>query len=379
MSSPTRRRWKRAIWGALALLVFLIGGIWWIRPMPPSILTGDETMMAIAYREYGGPDVVHVETVSKPLPADHQVLIRVVAAAANPLDWHSVRGDPYLFRVIELGLTKPVDPRVGADVAGVVEAVGKDVKQFKPGDEVFGVAPGAFAEYAVASQRRIALKPANLTFAQAAAIPVAAMTALQGLRDKGRIRAGQKVLINGASGGVGTFAIQIAKSYGAEVTAVCSTRNVEMVRALGADHVIDYTREDFANSPERFDVILDNVGTQPVSAFTRVAKPEGVVVLIGGGGVEDGGLLGAMMQPIKAQLLAPFAKQELVFMLADVSTADLTVMKELTEAGKVTPIIDRTYPLSAAAEAIRYLEAGRARGKVIVSVAEDPSATGLMR
>jgi NADPH:quinone reductase-like Zn-dependent oxidoreductase len=328
-------------------------------------------MKAIVYREYGPPDVLHFETVNKPLPADHQVLIKVVAAAANPLDWHSVRGDPYIVRVFDLGLTKPVDPRVGADVAGVIEAVGKDVKQFKPGDEVFGVVPGAFAEYAVASQRRIALKPAHLTFAQAAAIPVAAVTALQGLRDKGRVRAGQKVLINGASGGVGTFAVQIAKSYGAEVTAVCSTRNVAMVRALGADHVIDYTKEDFQNSTERFDVILDNVGAQPVSAFMRVAKPEGIVVLIGGGGLEDGGLLGALMQPVKAQLLAPFAKQDLVFMIADVTTADLTVMKELAEARKVTPIIDRTYPLSAAAEAIRYLEAGRARGKVIVSVAEN--------
>jgi NADPH:quinone reductase-like Zn-dependent oxidoreductase len=276
-------------------------------------------------------------------------------------------------RLGETGLGKPVDPRMGVDVAGEIEAVGKNVTQFKPGDAVFGASGGAFAEYAVASPRRVALKPANLTFEQAAAVPVAALTALQGLRDTGKIKPGQKVLINGASGGVGTFAVQIAKALGAEVTGVCSTRNVEMVRALGADHVIDYTKEDFTAGAQRYDVVLDNVGNRPLSALRSVATAEGIVVLIGGGGPDDGHWIGPMARPIQALVMSPFVSQQVDMLLADINKDDLQAMSKLMETKQVTPVIDRTYKLSETAEAIRYLEGGRARGKVIITVEHDQS------
>ncbi len=358
----------------LLLLVLGFAAFWFLRPEPPPPARGSsEFMKAIVYHEYGSADVLRLDQVEKLLPNDNQVLIGVRAAAVNPLDWHYMRGTPYLMRMGS-GLRKPNDTRVCVDVAGQVEAVGRDVTKFKPGDEVFGVAGGACAEYARGSEKRIALKPANLTFEQAAAVPVAAITALQGLRDKGKIQPGQKVLINGASGGVGTFAVQIAKSFGADVTGVCSTRNVEMLRSLGADHVIDYTKEDFTQGEERYDLILDNVGTQPLSGFRRVLKPDGTLVMIGGGGPNEGRWIGPLARPVKAFLLSPFVSQNMVMFIAEVNPDDLNFLKGLMEAGKVTPVIDRTYPLSEAPEAIRYLEEGHARGKVVITLEPDPAS-----
>jgi NADPH:quinone reductase-like Zn-dependent oxidoreductase len=329
-------------------------------------------MKAVVYTEYGSPDVLEIRDVKKPVPNDDQVLIKVLAASVNPLDWHFMEGTPYIMRAMAVGLRKPKDPRLGVDMAGQVEAVGKNVTQFKTGDEVFGGRTGAFAEYVCArADRAIVLKPANLTFEQAASVPIAAITALQGLRDKGKIQPGQKVLINGASGGVGTFAVQIAKSFGAEVTGVCSTRNLDLVRSLGADHVIDYTKEDFTKDDQRYDLILDNVGTQPLSGFRRALQPNGICVMIGGGGPNDGGLIGPMGRPIKALLMSPFITQKMDMMMAELNKKDLTVLGDLMQSGKVTPVIDRTYPLSQIREAIRYLEQGHARGKVIITMAPD--------
>jgi NADPH:quinone reductase-like Zn-dependent oxidoreductase len=354
----------------LLIVVAAFAAFWFTRPAPPPPPRGSgQPMQAIVYYEYGSPDVLRLEEIEKLLPNENQVLIKVRAAAANPLDWHYIRGVPYIIRLIDSGLRKPKDPRVGVDMAGVIEAVGSSVTKFKPGDEVFGTGNGAFAQYVLASQKRITLKPAELTFEQAAAVPVAAVTALQGLRDKGKLQAGQKVLINGASGGVGTFAVQIAKSMGAEVTGVCSTRNIELVRSLGADHVIDYTKEDLAQGAQRYDVVLDNVGTRPLSDFKRVMNPNGVYVLIGGGGPEDNGLIGPMKGPIKAYMLSLVSSQEFGSMIASVNPEDLGLLSEMMTTKKVTPVIDRTYnSLSEVPDAIRYLETGRARGKVIVNV-----------
>src|SRR5262249_9470486 len=280
---------------------------------------------------------------------------------------HFMRGEPYLVRLAG-GLRRPKDPRLGVDVAGQVEAVGRNVTQFKPGDEVFGSCRGALAEYASTSESALVLKPANATFEQAASVPVAATTALQGLRDKGKIQAGQKVLINGASGGVGTFAVQIAKSFGANVTGVCSTRNVEMVRSLGADQVIDYTKEDFTKGDQRYDLILDNVGNRSLWECKHVLTPQGKYVLIGGGGVNDGRWIGPLARPIKALLLSRFVTQDMGMMLAQINKEDLTVLRDLIASGKIKPVIDRTYTLSQIREAMGYLEAGHARGKVIISL-----------
>jgi NADPH:quinone reductase-like Zn-dependent oxidoreductase len=324
-------------------------------------------MKAIIYRDYGSPDVLRCEEIAKPAAGDGQVLIKVRAASVNPLDWHFVRGTPYLLR-IGAGLRRPKAAGLGVDVAGQVEAVGKNVTRFKPGDGVFGSCRGAFAQYACASESDLAVKPENATFEQAASVPVAAVTALQGLRDRGRIQAGQRVLINGAAGGVGTFAVQIAKSFGADVTGVCSTRNVEMVRSIGADRAIDYTREDFTASGQRYDLIFDCVGNRSLSACRRVMVPRGTYVVVGG---PDGRWLGPMVTAIKALLLSPFVGQRLLPMLANISQEDLTTMRELIEAGKVTPVIDRRYRLSEVPEAIRYLETGHARGKVVITVEHD--------
>jgi NADPH:quinone reductase-like Zn-dependent oxidoreductase len=267
------------------------------------------------------------------------------------------------------GFGAPKDPRIGVDFAGTVEAVGKSVTRFKPGDEVYGARSGAVGEYVtVREDRGIVRKPANLTFEQAAAVPVAAVTALQGLREKGHLQAGQKVLINGASGGVGTFAVQIAKALGGDVTGVCSTKNVELVQSIGANRVIDYTKDDFTKGPERYDLILDNVGNHSLSELRHVLTPNGIAVLVGGGGPNDGNWVGPLITPIKAMLLSPFVRQKLVFFIAEVNQANLTTLNELMEAGKVTPVVDRRYPLSETAEALRYLEAGHARGKVIVTM-----------
>ena len=336
---------------------------------------GGERMRAVVYCDYGLADVLRLEPIAKPVPASREVLVRVHAASINPLDWHYMRGTPRLMRV-EAGLRKPKFTRLGVDFAGTVEAVGPGVTLFKPGDEVFGGRRGALAEYVCTGEdRAITLKPANLTFEQAAAIPIAAVTALQGLRDKGRIHPGQKILINGASGGVGTFAVQIAKAFGAEVTGVCSTRNVEMVRSLGADRVIDYTKEDFAKRPERYDVVLDNVGNRPLLDFKRVLEREGTYVMIGGGGPNDGGWIGPMARPIRGLLLSPFVGQKFVMLLADLNKQDLARIAELMQAGKVTSVIDRRYPLDEVPAAIRYLEEGHARGKVIITTDDAPPTT----
>jgi NADPH:quinone reductase-like Zn-dependent oxidoreductase len=332
----------------------------------PPLPAGSTPMKGIVHRCYGSPDVVRYEDLPKPTPADDEVLVRVRATSVNPLDWHYLEGTPYLVR-IDGGFGKPENPRLGVDFAGTIDAVGKNVRRFKPGDEVFGGKFGAFAEYvSVREERAIALKPGNVSFAQAASVPIAALTALQALRDKGHVKAGQKVLINGASGGVGTFAVQIAKSYGAEVTGVCSTKNVELVRSLGADHVVDYTREDFTKGAERYDLIVDNVSTHSVSDYRRVLSPNGQYVMIGSATI--GNWFGWLEVPIEAWILSPFMSQKFDMMLADLNKDDLAVLGELLKSGKVTPVIDRTYKLSEAAEAIRYLEKGHTRGKVVLTV-----------
>ena len=327
-------------------------------------------MKAIVYHRYGSPDVLECEEIEKPTPGDDEVLIRVRAAAVNPMDWHFVRGTPYFVRMMT-GLRQPKNKRLGVDVAGEVEAVGRNVTRLKPGDEVFGVCRGALAEYACAAESKLATKPDNVTFEQAAAVPVAALTALQGLRDKTKIQPGQKVLVNGAAGGVGTFAVQVAKSFGAEVTGVCSTRNVEMIRSIGADRVIDYTREDFTKNGQRYDLIFDLVANHSLLACRRVLKPEGIY--IGAGVLAVRSLIGLLARLIAAPGLSRFVSQSFVTVMAKIRQEDLTVLRELMAAGTVTPVIDRRYELSEVPEAIRYLEAGHARGKVVITVSPPPA------
>jgi len=331
----------------------------------PEISSASLSMKAIVYRCYGSPDVLTYEDIEKPMPGDDEVLVKVHAASVNPLDWHYMRGSPYFIR-LGSGVGAPKDIRLGVDFAGTIEAVGKDVQQFKPGDEVFGGANGAFSEYVtVRDSRALAMKPANITFEQAASVPIAAITALQALRDKGKIKTGHRVLINGASGGVGTFAVQIAKSFGAEVTGVCSTRNVEMVRSIGADHVFDYKKENYTESGKQYDLIIDNVGNHSLLANRRVLSPEGVLVIVGGAG---GNWLGPLIRPIKALLLSPFVGQEFVLILAQLRQEDLAILADLMQAGTVTPVIDRSYRLSEVPAAIRYSEEGHARGKIVVDL-----------
>jgi NADPH:quinone reductase-like Zn-dependent oxidoreductase len=375
-NTETSPRRKFKIRWVFYLIIILIGGFaiyaWATGARQEPIETGEPHMKAVVYTNYGSPDVLEIRDVKKPVPNDDQILVKVRAASVNPLDWHFMEGTPYIMRAMGTGLRKPKDPRLGVDYAGTVEAVGKNVTQFKPGDEVFGGRTGAFAEYVCArANRAVVLKPANLTFEQAASVPIAAITALQGLRDKGKIQPGQKVLINGASGGVGTFAVQIAKTFGTDVTGICSTRNLDLVRSLGADHVIDYTKEDFTKRKQRYDLILDNVGTQPLSGFRHVLQPKGICVMIGGGGPNDGGLIGPMGRPVKALLLSPFISQKMGMLMSELNKKDLTTLADLMQSGKVTPVIDRTYPLSQIADAIRYLEQGHARGKVVITVAQD--------
>jgi NADPH:quinone reductase-like Zn-dependent oxidoreductase len=327
-----------------------------------------EQMKAVIHCDYGTADALRIEHIAIPAPADRQVLVKVRAAAVNPLDWHEMRGTPYIM-CIGTGLRKPEELRLGVDYAGTVEAVGTAVTRFKPGDDVYGGTTGAFAEYVVVSEdRAIALKPANIPFGQAASVPIAALTALQALRDSGQVQPGQRVLINGASGGVGTFAVQIAKSLGAEVTGVSSTRNQDLVRSIGADRVIDYTRDDFTQGEQRYDVIVDLVGNRKLLDLKRVLEPQGIVVLIGGGGPDAGSWIAPLLGPIKALLLSPFVDQDFGMMLAKLSQQDLTVLANLMRSGKVTPVIDRQYGLDEIADAIRYLETGRARGKVVITV-----------
>ena len=333
-------------------------------------------MKAFVHHEYGSPDVLRLEDVPKPVPGDDEILVRVRAAAANPLDWHLIEGAPYVARLLAMGALAPEIQRVGVDFAGTVESVGRNVTRFKPGDDVFGGKTGAFAEYVcVSADGAIVLKPAGVTFEQAASVPVAAVTALQGLRDKGRLQPGQTVLINGASGGVGTFAVQIARSLGADVTGVCSTRNVDLVRSLGADGVIDYTKEDFTRSGRRYDLILDNVGNHSFLACRRALKPKGTYVLIGGGSLDDDRWMGPIVHVIKGSMLSLFVRERMGMMLSDLNTEDLTLLGELIEAGKVTPVIDRRYPFREVPDAIRYLERGHARGKVIITFDRDDTTS----
>jgi NADPH:quinone reductase-like Zn-dependent oxidoreductase len=368
-----RKRWKRVLkWAVSIILVALIAWFeiaYWTSTNECELYSAAPTnpMKAIVYCDYGVPNLKFQE-IEKPTPADDQVLVKVRAASVNPLDWHFVEGTPYVMRAMGVGLRKPKDTRLGVDFAGTVEAVGKNVTKFKPGDEVFGGRTGSFADYVcVRESRAVALKPANITFEQAASVPIAAVTALQALRDKAQVQAGQRVLINGASGGVGTFAVQIAKSYGADVTGVCSTRNLDMVRSLGADHVIDYTKEDFTKTDQLYDVIIDNVGNRSLSECRRALKPKGIVVLIGGGGANEQGIIGPMAKPIKAMLVSPFVSQKIGMLLAELNHDDLAFLAELMQSGKVKPVIDRTYKLSEVPEAIKYLEQGHARGKVVIA------------
>jgi len=321
-------------------------------------------MKAIVYHNYGSPDVLKLEEVPKPTPKDDEVLIRIRAASVNPLDWHYMRGTPYFVRTMS-GLRKPKVTRLGVDLAGQVEAVGKNVTQFQPGDQVFGACSGAFAEYACTSESRLVRKPDNMSFEQAAAVPVAALTALQGLRDKGKIQPGQKILINGAGGGVGTFAVQIAKSFGAEVTAVSSTRNLVLARSIGADLVIDYTQEDFTKSGQRYDLILDCFANHSLFACRRVLNPKGKYIVVGG---PIGSMFGLLAGWISALVLSRLVSQKFITFIAKLSKEDLTVMRDLMQAGKITPVIDRRYPLSEVPDAIRYLEEGHAQGKVVITM-----------
>ena len=336
-------------------------------------------MKAAVYTSYGPPDVVQIQDVEKPVPKDNEVLIAVCAASVNPLDGGVMKGRPYIARLMT-GLRAPNVTRVGVDVAGQVEAVGRHVTQFKPGDAVFGacvrdphasgvnvwVCQGAFAEYACVPESAVVMKPDNLTFEQAASVPVAAFTALQGLRDKGQIQSGQAVLINGAAGGVGTFAVQIAKAFGAEVTGVCSTRHVDLVRSLGADQVIDYTQEEFTKRGQRYDLMFDCVGNHSLSACRRVLKPQGRLIMVGDR--SSRGMMGLLARLITALVMSRFVSQKLVTFLARPNQEDLIIMHNLLKAGKVTPVIDRCYRLSEVPEALRSLEAGHAQGKIVITV-----------
>lgn len=323
-------------------------------------------MKATIYTKYGPPEVLQFKDVEKPTPKDNEILIKVHAASVNAADWHLLRAKPFLVRLMGMGLLKPKNKILGADISGRVEAVGRNVKQFQPGDGVFGdifnCGLGGFAEYVCAHEDALVLKPDSLTFEEAASVPLAALTALHGLRDKGHIQPGQKVLVNGASGGVGTFAVQLAKYFGAEVTTVCSTRNLDLMRTLGADHVIDYTQEDFTKNGQHYDLILAANGYHSIFDYNRALSPKGIYVMSGGSGT----------QMFQAMLLGPWISMTGSKKMSSVSSKpnknDLVFLKELLEAGKVVPVIDRRYPLSEVAEAIRYLEEGHAKGKVVITM-----------
>ena len=332
----------------------------------PAVASGEQTMKAVRYYCYGSTDVLDYDDVEKPAPTADEVLIKVHAAAVNPLDWHFLHGTPYFIRLMS-GLGKPADSGLGVDLAGTVEAVGSNVTRFKQGDEVFGGGgTGAYAEYAIVREAGPrAMKPANVSFEQAATVGVAGITALQALRDKGQLQPGQKVLINGASGGVGTFAVQIAKSMGAAVTGVCSTRNVEMVRSIGADHVIDYKKDDYTEGDQRYDLIIDMVGNHSLSKNRKVLTTDGVLVMVGG---STGNWLSVLAGPLKALIYSKFVDQQFVMILAELNQEDLAIIGDMIAAGAVTPVIDRRYPLSEVASAFEYSEEGHARGKIIIEL-----------
>src|SRR5437588_859396 len=363
-------------WISFAILLALFVGIialfvaYWRSTNDCDQLTvaqGDK-MKAIVYCDYGLANL-KLADIAKPTPTEDQILVKVHAASVNPLDWHFIEGTPKIMRALGVGLRKPKDTRLGVDFAGTVETIGKNVTQFKAGDEVFGGRDGAFAEYVCPrADRAVTLKTANITFAQAASVNIAGIQALQAVRDKGKVQPGQKVLINGASGGVGTFAVQIAKSFGADVTGVCSTRNLDMVRSLGADHVIDYTKEDFAKGDQRYDVILDNVPNHSLSECRRILNPKGKYVMIGGGGPNDNRWIGPFGRVIQTLVASPFVSQKMGMMMAELKKSDLTILGDMMQSGKVKPVIDRQYKLSELPAAIAYLEEGHARGKVIITV-----------
>jgi NADPH:quinone reductase-like Zn-dependent oxidoreductase len=328
-----------------------------------------KVMKAIVYREYGSADVLKCEDVEKPVPKDDEVLIKTRAASVNPLDWRLMQGTPSVVRLMAR-VSKKKPGRLGVDVAGEIEAAGKNVTRFKPGDKVFGACEGAFAEYTCTRDSKLANKPESMTFEQAAAVNVAGLTALQGLRDKGKIQAGHKVLINGAAGGVGTFAVQIAKSFGAEVTAVCSTRNVELVKSIGADAVIDYTKEDFTELPQRYDVILECVGNKSLSQLRGVLTPKGRCVLVGG--AHDVTMSGMLGTAFSALVWSAFASKKVVMFIAQSSASDLELMAELIAGGKLNPVIEKRYSLNDVRDAVSHVEEGHARGKVIITVDPKP-------
>ena len=350
---------------AVVALALLLGYTKDCGPAPPYAGNG-AAMKAVVHRCYGSTEVLEITRVDKPVPAADEVLVKVAAAAVNPLDWHYMRGTPYVLRLLGSGLGAPTDPRLGVDFAGTVEAVGSAVTRFRPGDEVFGGANGAFAEYVtVNAERAIVRKPANISFEEAASVTIAGTTALQALRDTGRLEAGQRVLINGASGGVGTFAVQIARALGAEVSGVCSTRNLDMVRALGADRVIDYTREDYTKSGQRYDLIVDMVGNHGLLANRDVLTSNGIYVGVGG---KAGNWIGPLMGPLKAMVLTPFVDQEFTGFLARLRQEDLAFLADLLAEGVLVPQIESRFSLDEVPAAIRHSEAGHARGKIIITV-----------
>jgi NADPH:quinone reductase-like Zn-dependent oxidoreductase len=365
----------RKIWTAVLLLLLIgfgVGEYAFRHPPPPhpALVPGDPSrrMKAVVYYQYGSADVLKIVDVEKPAPADNEMLVKVHAASLNPYEWHFMTGKPYLVRMIA-GWRAPKNYRLGIDFAGTVVAVGKSVTRYKVGDGIFGGADGALAEYVELKEDdpSTAPMPSNMSFDQAAAVAIAGATALQALRDKVAIHPGEKVLVNGASGGVGTFAVQIAKSFGAEVTGVCSTRNLELVRSLGADHVIDYTQDDFTRAGQHYDVIIDIVGSHSLLQYRHALTPTGTVVLVGGN--TDDPWLGALDGPIRAVFLRPFVSQNFVLLLANVNKkGDMDNLRELMQSGKMTPVIDRRYPLAQVADAMRYLQLGHASGKVIVDI-----------
>src|SRR3989440_501246 len=330
-------------------------------------MAAEDVMKAIVQDRYGSPDVLALRDVGKPVVEDDEGLGRGQAAGVNIGDWDRLRGVPYVMRLV-FGVLRPRCEIPGLDLAGRVEAVGTKVKRFRAGDEVFGWCKGAFAEYACTAENNLLPKPANLTFEQSAAVGDSAFTALAAVHDHGKVQPGQRVLINGASGGVGTFAVQIAKSLGANVTGVCSTRNVDLVKSLGADHVIDYTKEDFTKSAERYDVMLDNVGNHSLSECKGVLTPDGKYVLIGGGGASDQGFLGGLGKALWAMVFSKFVNQQMGMMMADANHNDLAILADMMQSGKLKPVIDRTYKLEQVPDAIRYVEQGHARGKVVITV-----------
>jgi NADPH:quinone reductase-like Zn-dependent oxidoreductase len=325
-------------------------------------------LKALVYTKYGSPDVLQLKDVEKPAPLDDEVLVEVHAASVNAYDWHFLTADVFLIRLMGGGLLKPKKRTLGADIAGRVAAVGKNITRFQPSEEVFGAAKGGsggFAEYVCAREKQLELKPANVSFEEAAAVPIAALTALQGLRDKGQIEPGKKVLIHGASGGVGTFAVQIAKSFGAEVTAVCSSRTVEIARSIGSDYVIDYTRENFTNNGELYDLILVANGNRSMFEYKRSLRANGICVLAGGGSNSIVQLLAGLLL---SWWISKTGSKKMRSFMASINQSDLAFMKELLESSKVKPVIDRRYPLSEAAEALRYLGKGHAKGKIVITV-----------